>query len=188
MRRGTMGRMRYLVQERTLSFGGAFSVTDEQGNQVFFISGQTVGQSQTFELQDKSGAILASIRKERWTSRDTMDIERDGAVIATVQPAVLSMVHHRSAINLAGGGELEAIGNFLAREFEIRSGDAVLAKISRSLFRQQDRYAVDVSPGQDDALMLAIAISLDRIQADEEAETEAAQREHPPFIPPPPGR
>jgi uncharacterized protein YxjI len=152
-----MGCMRYLVQERILSFGGNFSVTNEQGNQIYFISGQTLQLRQTFELQDKSGAILASIRKERLTSRDTMDIERDGAVIATVQPAVFSPVHHRSVINLAGGGELEAIGNFVKREFEIRSGDAVLAKISRSLFQLKDRYAVDVSPGQDDALMLAIA-------------------------------
>jgi uncharacterized protein YxjI len=184
-----MGCMRYLAQERMLSSGGDFSVTDEQENQVYFISGQTMGLSQTFELQDKSGAILASIRKERWTSRDTMDIERDGAVIATVQPAVFSPVHHRSVIKLAGGGELEAIGNFLEREFEIRSGDAVLAKISRSLFQLHDRYAVDVCPGQDDALMLAIAISMDRIEADEKAEIKAAekaaQREHSSVIPPP---
>jgi uncharacterized protein YxjI len=182
-----MSDMPYLVQERILSSGGDFLVTDEQGNQVYFISGQTMGLSQTFELQDKSGAILASIRKERWTSRDTMDIQRDGAVIATVQPAAFSPVHHRTVIKLASGGELEATGNFLEREFEIRSGDAVLAKISRSLFQLHDRYAVDVYPGQDDALMLAIAISMDRIAADREAEREAAEREHP-GITPPPGR
>jgi uncharacterized protein YxjI len=183
-----MGCMPYLVQERIFSSAGSFSVTDEQGNLVYVISGQIMGQSQTFDLQDKSGAILVSLRKERFTSRDTMDIQRDGAVIATVQPAVFSPVHHRSVIRLAAGGELEAIGNFLGREFEIRSGDKVLAKISRSLFQFHDRYAVDVSPGQDDALMLAIAISMDRIEADEDAEIKAAEREHRTFSPPPPGR
>jgi len=180
-----MSRMPYLVQERILSSGGDFWVTDDQGNQVYAISGQTMGLSQTFDLQDKSGAIVASMRKERWTSRDTMDIQRNGAVIATVQPAAFSPVHHRMVIKLASGGELEASGNFLEREFEIRSGDAVLAKISRSLFRLHDRYAVDVSPGQDDALMLAIAISMDRIEADEEAEREAAGRTHTPTVTPP---
>jgi uncharacterized protein YxjI len=180
-----MGCMRYLAEGRILPSGGTFWVTDEQGNHVYFASGQTMGLSQTFQLQDKSGAIVASIRKERWTSRDTMDIERDGAMIATVQRAVFSPVHHRSVIKLAGGGELEAIGNFLEREFEIRSGDAVLAKISRPLFQLHDRYAVDVCPGQDDTLMLAIAISMDCIEADEEAEREAAEREHPTIIPPP---
>jgi uncharacterized protein YxjI len=177
--------MAYLVQERVFSSGGAFSVTDEQGNAVYFVSGQAMGQSQTFQIQDKSGAILASMRKERWTSRDTMDIERDGTVIATVQPAAFSPVHHRSVIKLTGGGELQAIGNFLGREFEIRSGDAVLAKISRSLFQLRDRYAVDVCSGQDDVLMLAIAISMDRIGADEDAERAAARGEHPPIVPPP---
>jgi hypothetical protein len=42
-----------------------------------------------------------------------MDIERDGAAIATVQPAAFSPVHHRSVIKLARGGELGATGNFL---------------------------------------------------------------------------
>jgi uncharacterized protein YxjI len=178
-----MGGMRYLVQERILATGGDFWVTDEQGNHVYFISGQTMGASQTFDLRDKSGAFVASVRKERWGSRDTMNIGRDGAMIARVQRAAFSPVHHRSVIKLASGGELEATGNFLERESEIRSGDAVLAKISRSLLH--DRYAVDVSPGQDDALMIAIAISMDRIEADERAETQAAERESRPFVPPP---
>jgi uncharacterized protein YxjI len=178
--------MPYLVQDRILSSGGNFWVTDEQGKQVYLVSAQTLGVSQTFDLRDSSGAFVASIRKERWTARDTMDIERDGAVIATVQPAVFSPAHHRLVINLAAGGELEATGNFLGREFEIRSGDAVLAKISRSLIH--DRYAVDVSPGQDDALMLAIAISMDRIEVDKEAERETAERAHTATFIPPPGR
>jgi uncharacterized protein YxjI len=185
-RRAIMDCMPYLVQDRILSSGGNFWVTDEQGKQVYLVSAQTLGVSQTFDLRDSSGAFVASIRKERWTSRDTMDIERDGAVIATVQPVVFSPVHHRTVINLAGKGEMEAIGNFLGREFEIRSGDAVLAKITRSLLN--DRYSVDVSPGQDDALILAIAISMDRIDVDKEAEREAAQREHTATFIPPPGR
>jgi uncharacterized protein YxjI len=32
----------------------------------------------------------------------------------------------------------------------------------------RDTYGVDVAPGQDDALMLAVAVCLDRIHHDEE--------------------
>jgi uncharacterized protein YxjI len=98
-----------------------------------------------------------------------MDIERDGAVIATVKKAVFSPLHHRSVIELPGGGELEAVGNILDKEFEIRSGGTVLAQVSRSWFRMRDTYGVDMAPGQDDALMLAVAVCLDRIHHDEEA-------------------
>ena len=160
--------MRYLVQEKIFSIGDDFWVTDEQGNRVFLVDGKALRLRETFELKDGSGAVVATVRKKMLSIHDTMEIERDGAVIARVQKAIISPLHHRSVIELAGGGELEAVGNILDKEFEIRSGGTVLAHISRSWFRMRDTYGVDVAPGQDDALLLAIAVCLDRIHHDEE--------------------
>ena len=160
--------MRYLVREKVFSIGDDFWVTDEQGNEAFLVDGKALRLRETFELKDRSGAIVATVRKRLLAVRDSMDIERDGAVIATVKKAVFSPLHHRSVVELPGGGELEAVGNILDKEFEIRSGGAVLAQVSRSWFRMRDTYGVDVAPGQDDALMLAVAVCLDRIHHDEE--------------------
>jgi uncharacterized protein YxjI len=77
-------------------------------------------------------------------------------------------LHHRSVIDVHGVGQLEAVGNIIDKEFEIRDGGTVLAQISRSWFRIRDTYGIDVAPGQDDALMIAIAVVLDRIHHDEE--------------------
>ncbi len=163
-----MGGMRYSVREKIFSIGDDFWVTDEQGNQVYLVDGKALRLRETFELKDRSGAVVATVRKKLLAIRDSMNIERDGTVIATVKKALISPLHHRSVIELSGGGELEAVGNILDKEFEIRSGGAVLAQISRSWFRLRDTYGVDVAPGQDDALMLAIAVCLDRIHHDEE--------------------
>jgi uncharacterized protein YxjI len=160
--------MRYLVREKVFSIGDDFWVTDEQGNEAFLVDGKALRLRQTFELKDRSGAIVATVRKKLLAIRDSMDIERGGTVIATVKKAVFSPLHHRSVVELPGGGELEAVGNITDKEFEIRSGGAVLAQVSRSWFRMRDTYGVDVAPGQDDALMLAVAVCLDRIHHDEE--------------------
>lgn len=160
--------MRYQVREKIFSIGDDFWVTDEQGNNVFLVDGKALRLRETFELKDGSGAVVATIRKKMVSLHDTMEIERDGAVIARVKKAIISPIHHRSVIELADGGELEAVGNILDKEFEIRSGGTVLAYISRSWFRLRDTYGVDVAPGQDDALLLAIAVCLDRIHHDEE--------------------
>ena len=71
-------------------------------------------------------------------------------------------------LDLRDGGELEAVGNVLDKEFEIRSGGTALAQISRSWFRMRDTYGVDVAPDQDDALILTVAVCLDRIHHEEE--------------------
>jgi uncharacterized protein YxjI len=160
--------MRYLVRERIFSIGEDFWVTDESGNKIYLVDGKALSLRDTFELKDQSGAVLATVHKKILAVRDTMEIERDGAVIAKVKKALVSPLHHRSVIELTGGGELEAVGNVVDKEFEIRSGSTVLAHVSRSWFHVRDTYGVDVAPGQDDALMLAIAVCLDRIHEQDE--------------------
>jgi uncharacterized protein YxjI len=160
--------MRYAVREKIFSISDDFWITDEQGNRVFLADGKAMRLRQTVELKDSSGAVLAIVRKKLLAVHETMEIERDGAPVATVRKALVSPLHHRSVIDLADGGQLEAVGNILDKEFEITGGGGTLARISRAWFRLRDTYGVDVAPGQDDVLLLAVAVALDRIQHDED--------------------
>ena len=72
--------------------------------------------------------------------RETMEIKQGGETVATVRRALVSPLHRRSVIELAGGQELEAVGNVLDKEFEITWDGQVLARISRAWFRVRDTY------------------------------------------------
>ena len=163
-----MSGMRYLVREKIFAIGDDFWVTDEQGSQAFLVDGKAMRLRETFELKDTSGQVVAVIRKKLLSLHDGMNIERDGQVIATVKKALFSPLRHRSTVELASGDQLEATGNILDKEFEITANGQVLAQISRSWFRLRDTYGVDVAPGQDDALLLSVAVCLDRIHHDEQ--------------------
>ncbi|HLI40070.1 MAG TPA: LURP-one-related family protein [Streptosporangiaceae bacterium] len=162
--------MRYLVRERLFSIKDDFWVTDADGNRAFFVDAKILSLHRALEFKDASGRPLATIKHRLLTFTDAMEIEHDGAVVATVHKAVFSPLHHRAHVDLAGGGRLEAVGDIIDKEFEVRDGDRVLALISRKWFRIRDTYGVDVAPGENDALMIAIAVCLDRIHAEEEAE------------------
>lgn len=160
--------MRYMVRQRMFSIGDDFWITDEQGNRVFLVDGKALSLRQTLEIKDTSGNVVASVHKKLLSVRETMEIERGGQVIATVRREMFSPLHHKSTIHLAGGSQLEAVGNLIGREFDIRGDGRTLARISRSWFQIRDTYGVDVAPGEDDALMLAAAVCLDRIHHEEE--------------------
>ena len=161
--------MRYLVRERLFDIKDDFWVTDEDGRRVFFVNARLVSLHHTLVLEDAAGRKLASIKHKLLTFTDAINIEHDGAVVATVHRAVFSPLHHRAHIDLHdGGGRLEAVGNIIDKDFEIRDGRHVLARISRKWFTIRDAYGVDVAPGQDDAFIIAIAVCLDRIHHDEE--------------------
>jgi uncharacterized protein YxjI len=158
---------RYLVREKVFSIGDDFWITDADGNQVFLVDGKALRLRQTFELKDTSGMVLATVRKKLVAIRDTMEIEHDGRVVATVRKALVSPLHHRSVVDLDDGSQFEAVGNILDKEFDIQAGGQPIAHISRSWFRIRDTYGVDIAPGQNDALLLCVAVCLDRIHHDE---------------------
>jgi uncharacterized protein YxjI len=160
--------MRYAVQEKLLSIGDDFWITDEQGSHAFLVDGKVLRLRQTLEIKDRDGHVLVTVRKKLVAMHETMEIEEDGAVVAPVRQALISPLHHRSAVDLADGSQFEITGNILGQEFEIRAGGQVLARISRAWFRVRDTYGVEVAPGQDDVLFLAIAVALDRIHDDEQ--------------------
>jgi uncharacterized protein YxjI len=160
--------MRYAVREKIFSVGGDFWITDQDENRVFLVDGKALTLRETLELKDADGNVVASVRKKLMAMRDTMEIDRDGEVVATVRKMMVSPFRHRSVVDLADGGQLEATGDILGKEFEIGDDQRTLARVSRAWFRIRDTYGVDVAPGEDDVLLLAVAVALDRIHRDEE--------------------
>jgi uncharacterized protein YxjI len=156
--------MRYLVRQRIISFAASFWITDEEGNEVFHVDGHALQFRKTFELTDRSGVVVAMIRQQPFRLRGTMDIERDGGVIATVRRANFSPFRHRYEVTLADGTVLEAAGNFSDMNWELAAPGRVVGRISRQWFKVRDTYGVEVEPGEDAALVIAIAVSIDRLR------------------------
>lgn len=160
--------MRYQVRQKMFSIGADFWITDQDGNENYFVDGKALSLRQTLEIKDPGGAIVALVRKKLLSMRETMEVERDGAVLATIRAAMFSPLRHRSVIDIADGTQWEASGDLTDHEFEISNGGRPVAYISRAWFRVRDTYGVDVAPGEDVALVLAVAICLDRIHHDEQ--------------------
>jgi uncharacterized protein YxjI len=161
--------MRYAVKEKLFSIGDDFWITDEEGDRAFLVDGKVLRLRQTLEIQDPDGRVLVTVRKKLIAMHESMEIEEDGALAATVRKALISPLRHRSTVELADGSQLDVTGSILDKEFEITAGGEVLARISRAWFRIRDTYGVEVAPGQDDVLFLAIAVALDRIRDDDDA-------------------
>jgi len=165
--------MRYLVRERIFSIGTDFWIEDEYGNRPFFVDGKALSLREACELKDANGNLLTRMRKRLLAMRDTMEIEADGQAIAKIRPAFFSPIKHRYEIDLSDGQRLEAVGNFIDKDWEILSPDGqVVGRVSRQWFRVRDTYGVEVAPGVSDSLIISIAVCIDHIHTDEERERQ----------------
>lgn len=92
-----------------------------------------------------------------------MEIERGGRRVAAVKKALISPLRDRFDVRLDGGGDRDVQGNIVNHEYEIKSGRDKVAEVSMKWFRVRDTYGIEVSPGQDVGLVLAVAVALDEM-------------------------
>jgi uncharacterized protein YxjI len=161
--RGGPGGTQYRMQEKMFSIGDDFWIETADGERAFKVDGKALRVRDTFVLETASGEELYSIQEKKLSVRDRMDIERGGNKVATIKKALVSPLRDRYSIAVEGGDDLEAKGNIVDHEFKIeRDGDTV-AEISKRWFRVRDTYGIEVAPGQDDALILAVTVCIDQM-------------------------
>ncbi|WP_055586418.1 LURP-one-related/scramblase family protein [Streptacidiphilus griseoplanus] len=169
--------MKYLVRERIFGIGDDFWVETDSGEKAFLVDGKALRLRETFELKDAAGEVVAVIRKKVLSPRDSMKIEdAHGETVATVKKKLFTPFRDSYLAELADGGEWEIHGDFLDKEYDIEADGGRLARISRKWFRIRDTYAVDVADGADAALLLSVAVCVDRLSAAEH-EDEREERE-----------
>ena len=76
---------------------------------------------------------------------------------------MITPLRERFTIDVAAGGEMRAQGNIVNHEYEIEAAGTKVAEVSRKWFRVRDTYGVEVSPGQNAALILAISCAIDQM-------------------------
>jgi uncharacterized protein YxjI len=153
----------FQLRRQLLALGEDFWIQNAQGENVYRLDGKVLALTQTFVLEDVGGNELARMQAEMFTLRRTMDVERGGQVVATVRKAFINVLGQSFSVDIAGDGELQASGDILNHEFQITAATAVVATISKQWFAADFMYGIAIAPGQDEVLMLCVAIAIDEM-------------------------
>ena len=163
-RRGGTGATHYRMRQKLVSVGDDYWIENDQGERVFKVNGKALRVRQTLIFEDSHGTELLKIQERVARARDTMEIEDPGGrTVATVKKALITRVRDRWTVKVADGPDLEVKGNLLDHEYTIEDGRSTVAEVSKKWFRIADTYGVDVAPGQDPALMLAVTAVLNQM-------------------------
>ena len=153
---------RYQMRQRMISIGDDYTIENDRGERVFKLDGKALRVRKTILFEDMDGHELCKIQERMLRVRDSMEIEGpDGNRIAMVHKAMITPLRERWVIDVEGGPDLHAQGNIVDHEYTIeRDGDRV-AEVSKRWFRVRDTYGVEVSPGENDILILASTAVID---------------------------
>ena len=160
---------RYKIRQKMISIGDDFWIENQDGKRVFKVDGKALRLRKTLIFEDMNGNKLCQIQ-ERWLPiRETMAIDGpDGEQIAVVKKALIAPLRDRWSVIVKNGPDLTVQGNILDHEYTIKEGRNKIAEVSKRWLSLTDTYGVEIDPGQNDILILAVAIAIDMMAHDDD--------------------
>jgi uncharacterized protein YxjI len=163
-RHGGGGKNRYRMREKLVSIGDDFWIENEAGQKVFKVDGKALRIRDTLKFEDTHGNEVAKIQERKLRVKDSMKVEGpNGEELAMVKKALISPIRDRFTVKISNGPDLEVKGNILDHEYKIGEGRDTVAQVSRKWFRVRDTYGVEVEPGQNDIVILAVTVCIDQM-------------------------
>jgi len=164
---------RYKIRQKLFSIGDDFWIENQDGQKVFKVDEKVLRLRDTLVFEDMDGNTLCQIQ-ERWLPiKETMEIEDpDGKQMAVVKKALITPLRDKWDIKVRGGPDLDVQGDILDHEYAIKHGWNKVAEVSKNWFSLTDTYGVEIDSGQNDILILAIAVAIDMMAHDEDEKDE----------------
>ena len=167
----------YVLNQKLISLTGDLWIEDGQGNHAFEVDGKLLSLRGTHVLRDLGGQALYEISKSLAPHvHKTIAISKGGQTAATVQEAIFHLGGDKFKITLAGGQELTVHGNWMNREFQVKDqAGRVVIDASRAWFTIHDAYGIQIAPGFEVPLGLAIVVALERVEVQEQGNQSPIQ-------------
>ncbi|WP_318571086.1 LURP-one-related/scramblase family protein [Salinigranum marinum] len=160
-RGGDPGWQRYRMTQKLISIGDDYDVENAAGERVFTIDGKALRVRDTLKMTDVETGDTYRIKERVVRVMDTMTIHKNGQRAAAVKKAVVTPIRDRFTVLIPGASNLKVKGNVLAHEYQMSRDGERVAVVSKKWFRVRDSYGVEVAPGMDAGLVIAMTVALD---------------------------
>ena len=161
------GKNRYQMREKMVSIGDDFWIENIAGQRTYKVDGKALRVRDTLNFEDAHGSVLCKIQERKVRVKDSMEVEdASGSRVAMIKKAIVSPVRDRYSVQIKNGPDLEVKGNILDHEYTIGEGRDKIAEVSKKWFRIRDSYGVEIDPGQDDIIVLAVTVCIDQMAND----------------------
>jgi len=159
---------RYKILQKLLSIGDDFWIENQKGERVFNMDGKALRLRKTLFFEDMQGNRLAKIQERLLPIQETMVVEdAEGNQLAVIKKGLIAPLGDHWSVNVRGGPDLDVQGNILDHEYSISQRRNKIAEVSKKWLSLTDTYGVEIGEGQNDILILAIAIAIDMMTHDE---------------------
>ncbi len=151
--------MKLLFKQRFFSWFDSYDIYDEHGQTVFTVEGQ-LAWGHTLHVSDKNGMHIATLKQRLFTFLPKFDIYIGERLVGEI---VKEFTIFRPSFSVdCNGWRVE--GNFWEWNYQILSGNRVVANIEKLLLNWTDTYSIDVADPNNSLLALMVVLAIDAVK------------------------
>ncbi|MBK8049799.1 MAG: LURP-one-related family protein [Anaerolineales bacterium] len=157
---------RYKMKEKIFDIGDDYWIETEKGRRAYKVDGKALHLRNTLILEDPRGQALYEIQSKVIAVKDKMAVTNPRGATQPSSNTLVSPLRDRMTANMADGADIDIRGNLLNHEYTMERRGKRGAEVSKRWITLRDTYTIEVSPGEDDALILALTVVVEQMCMD----------------------
>ena len=149
--------MKLLFKQRMFSWFDSYDIYDQQGNTVYTVKGQ-LSWGHCLKILDAYGQEVGAVKERVFTFLPKFEMYLGGQYLGCIQKE-FAFFQPRYHIDCNGW---QVAGNFLEWDYTVTEPcGALVARISKEVFRWTDTYVIEVANSLDALCVLMLVLAID---------------------------
>lgn len=153
--------LRFLVRETHLPIGDDYVIDLDPGGRAFLVDGKLLRVRESLTIKNVDGDEVLHVQGTFLEVRNALTVSRHGVQITTVRKQMAEPDHVEYTVELPETESVEVIGDPAKRKYKLSYRGAIVATITRTRLPFSSGFRVQIPPGQDDEVVLAVTVCLD---------------------------
>ena len=161
--------MKLYMKQKVFSWKDRFTVWDAWGEEKYFVEGKVLSIGKKLTITDRLGREAAFIHQKVLSFMPRFFVDVDGAEAAEITKKI-SLFKPKYVVK---GPGWEVQGSVFEHDYQITDGGTPVVRIHKKWMSWGDTFELDVAPGTDEVLALAVVLAIDAV-LDSQAAAAAA--------------
>lgn len=153
------------IKQKVFSLNEKFTVKDQNGNDVYYVSGSLFKIPKSFTIMNSNKEEVATITKKFFSLLPTFYVDVRNHEVVTIKKD-FTFFKARYTVDAKG---IEVYGNLLDMNFQVLQNGIVVGKVSKDWFSWGDSYKIEIQKEELETIIVALVIAIDFVKARKEA-------------------
>ena len=149
--------MTLFMKQKVVAFKDRFTVTDKNGNAVFYVEGEIFSLGKKLHIYDTNHRELAMVQQRLLTFLPKFSVMVDGEEVAEI---VKELTLFKPSYKVKGPG-WSVDGDIWDHDYKIRKGLNAIVDVSKAWLSWGDTYKIDIDEGINPVMALAVVLAID---------------------------